>query len=158
MNRAPLSAKCRVERGVSLLEVIVALVIISTFGVALFVWAAQTSRTAARAADWLERWELESNASALAVSLNPTLRPQGSLETPGHRFEWTSSLLRPGVPHVKHPAGLSPYEVATYAVKVRVFADGASTPTLEIERQVAGYRQARARPTPPGFAPFPATQ
>lgn len=143
----------RCQKGISLIEVIVALVIVSSFGAALFTWAAQTYRTANRAAELMEQMEIERNIIELGHSLNPALRPEGKLETDSYIYEWRSTPTRPPVDHVKHPAGLSPYQVSMYRVSTRVLRRDGGAVVLEQERQLAGFVQARVRPSgPPGFS------
>lgn len=140
------------ERGISLIEVIVALVVISGFGASLFVWAGQTLQTATRAGLALTESELDRNISEFALSINPAERPEGRLEVAQHAYEWTSSVLREPSDHVRHPIGLSPYQVGLYKVKVRVVRLEGRLLLCTGERTVAGFKQVRVRPSgPPGF-------
>lgn len=143
--------------GISLIEVIVALVVVSSFGAALFTWAGQTYKTANRAVELMGEIELERNVSELVHSINPAKRPEGKLDTDNHIYEWRSTVTRPPVDHVKHPAGLSPYQVSMHKLTVRVLRRSDGALLLEQERKVAGYLQNRVRPSgPPGFS-TPAT-
>ncbi|WP_269631611.1 type II secretion system protein [Pelomonas sp. BJYL3] len=140
------------QRGISLIEVIVALVVISGFGAALFVWAGQTLKTASRAMAVLDEIALESNITEFAVSLNPAVAGQGRMDLGSQVYEWSSKLERDPADHVRHPAGISPYQVSVYAVKVRVLDKQSGRLLGQGERRVAGYKQVRVRPSgPPGF-------
>lgn len=140
-------------RGVSLLEVIVALVVISSFGAALFTWAGQTYRTASRTAELMEQLELERNITELAASINPARNPEGKLQTDEAIYEWRATAVRLPADHVKHPSGLSPYQVGLYKLSIRVLRRADGTLLLEQERQIAGHTQVRVRPSgPPGFS------
>ncbi|MDE2367962.1 MAG: type II secretion system protein [Burkholderiales bacterium] len=146
MNRNPK------VRGFSLIEVIVALVVISSFGAALFVWAGQTLQLASRAAAVQQDAEIERNITELAYSLNPAEQPSGDLRTSTHRFHWQATPTHGPVDQVKHPSGISPYQVGLYQVRFTVtdLADPGVPRTSE--RIVAGWHQVRPRNSgPPGF-------
>ena len=139
-------------RGLSLLEVIVALVIISAFGAALFVWAGQTLQTASRAARLQQEAELERNVTEIAYSLNPALRPSGELLTPTHRYQWQAQVERSLSDQPRAMYGISPWQVGLYRVRFTITDLSAPAEPQVSERRVAGYRQVRTRQTgPPGF-------
>lgn len=140
-------------RGLSLIEVIVALVVISGFGAALFVWAGQTLQMATRAARVQQQAELERNITELAFSLNPAERPIGELLTLTHRYQWRATATRGPSDQTRHPTGISPYQVALYSVRFTVTDLAAPDVPLVSERVVAGYRLVRPRQSgPPGFS------
>lgn len=143
----------RLQRGISLIEVIVALVVISGFGAALFVWAGQTLQTASRAQEVLREVELENNITEFANSLNPAQREQGRLDLGNHVYEWSAKVLREPVDHVRHPQGISPYQVGLYTVRIKVSDRDGAKLLASADRTVAGYKQVRVRPSgPPGFS------
>lgn len=135
--------------GVSLIEVIVALVVISGFGAALFVWAGQTMQAASRAQEVVGENEIQANITELANSLNPAIRPDGRLDLGNRVYEWGSSAIRPPVDHVRHPQGTSPYQVGLFAVRVKVTDPRDGKVLASSERVVAGYQQVRNRPAKP---------
>jgi hypothetical protein len=137
------------QRGIALLEVIVALVIVATFGAALFAWAGQTYRAANRAIDLLDEAEIERNLLELSQAINPARVPEGKLQTALHIYEWRSEPLRPAVDHIRHPMGLSPYQVALYKVSLRALRRADQSILLQREVQVAGHRQVRVQPSGP---------
>ena len=144
-------------QGLSLIEVIVALVVISSFGATLFVWAGQTLQIASRAAIVQQQAELERNVTELAFSLNPSERPSGDMLTATHRYLWLALPVRGPVDQTRHPAGIGPYEVALYNVRFSVTDLAAPEPPLVSERWVAGFRLIRPRLSgPPGFSAAPA--
>ncbi|KQW42089.1 MULTISPECIES: type II secretion system protein [unclassified Roseateles] len=134
-------------RGIALLEVIVALVIVATFGAGLFSWAGQTYRTANRAVELLDEAEIERNLIELSQAINPANQPQGKLQTELYVYDWQSEPLRPLVDQVRHPMGMSPYQVALYKVNLRVLRRADEVIVLQRDLQVAGHRAARARPS-----------
>ena len=132
---------------------IVALVVISGFGAALFVWAGQTLQMASRAALVQQQAELERNITEIAFSLNPGVRASGELLTATHRYQWRAAATRGPSDQTRHPTGIGPYQVAMYNVRFTVTDLAAPDPPLVSERTVAGYLQARPRQSgPPGFS------
>jgi len=148
----------RGQRGLSLLEVLVALVILTGFGAALFTWAGQTLQSANRAVAMQLETDLANNVTELATSLNPALRPEGKLETASHRYRWRSTLLRGPVDQVRYPAGDSPFQVMLYSVQITVtdLADG--NEAFVGERIVAGHRLARPMPSSGLFGGAPSAR
>lgn len=144
----------RSSRGLSLIEVIVALVVISGFGAALFVWAGQTLQMASRAALVQQQAEVERNVTEIAFSLNPAARPSGDLFTATHRYGWRATAIRGPSDQARHPTGIGPYQVGLYNVRFSVTDLAEPDVSLTSERIVAGYSQVRPRQTgPPGFSP-----
>ncbi|HEY1128885.1 MAG TPA: type II secretion system protein [Roseateles sp.] len=137
------------RRGIALLEVIVALVIVATFGAALFSWAGQTYRTANRAVELLDEAEIERNLIELSQAINPARQPQGKLQTELYVYDWQSQALRPPVNQIRHPMGLSPYQVGLYKVSLRVLRRADQALVLQRDLQLAGHLQTRAQPTGP---------
>jgi prepilin-type N-terminal cleavage/methylation domain-containing protein len=147
---AQLRASCA-QRGLSLIEVIVALVVISGFGAALFVWAGQTLQTATRAATLQSEVELERNITELASSLNPSDSDSGELRTPSHVYRWQASVAREPADQLRQPLGQGMYQIAAYTVRFTVTALDETRTSLVSERVVAGYKQVRQRQGgPPG--------
>ncbi len=141
------------RHGLSLIEVIVALVVISGFGAALFAWAGQTLQMVSRAALVQQQAELERNVTELACSINPAERPIGELLTATHRYQWRSSAIRGPSDQTRHPTGISPYQVAVYNVRFTITELAAPAEPLVSEREVSGYRQVRPKQSgPPGFS------
>ncbi|MBU6257342.1 MAG: type II secretion system protein [Burkholderiales bacterium] len=138
--------------GFSLLEVIVALVVISGFGASLFVWAGQTLQTATRAAVVQQQAEIERNVTELVYAINPGQHPSGELQTANHRYAWQATPIQGPLDQLRYPAGISPYQVGLYKVRVTVSdLDSKADPEV-IERISAGYAQVRPRNTgPPGI-------
>lgn len=142
----------RAMRGLSLIEVIVALVVISGFGAALFVWSGQTLQMTSRAALVQQQVELERNITELAFSLNPGERPIGELLTATHRYQWRANATQGPSDQARHPVGIGPYQVALYSVRFTVTDLAAPDAPLSSERVIAGYKQVRPRQSgPPGF-------
>jgi len=142
-------SRLRAVRGLSLIEVIVALVVISGFGGALFVWAGQTLQMASRAMLVQQQVEIERNITELAFALNPASRPTGEQLTATHRYQWQSTLTRGPTDQLRHLSGVGPYQVSLYKVRFTVTdVDAPDTPLIS-ERILAGYREVRPRQSGP---------
>lgn len=135
------------QQGLALLEVLVALVILSGFGAALFTWAGQTLQTANRAIAMQHDTEIAHNITELAASLNPALQPEGELETASHRYQWRALSARGPTDQVRHPEGNSPFQVQLFTVKFTVTDLTGGREIAAGERTVAGYRLVRAVPS-----------
>lgn len=145
--------RLRAVRGLSLIEVIVALVVISGFGGALFVWAGQTLQMASRAMLVQQQVEIERNVTELAFALNPADRPTGEQLTATHRYRWGSTLTRGPTDQLRYFSGVGPHQVSLYRVRFTVTDLAEPDTPLISERVVAGYREVRPRQSgPPGFS------
>ena len=145
------------SRGFSLIEVIVALVVISSFGAALFVWAGQTLQTASRGAQVQQQAEVERNITELAFALNPVLQPSGEWMTPTYRYRWSAVPSVGPADQVRLIGSVSPWQVVLYKVQFTVAEIDTDRATADApwvsERLVAGYRGVRPRLSgPPGFS------
>lgn len=135
----------RASHGLSLIEVIVALVIISGFGAALFVWAGQTLQTVTRAVQAEQRIELERNVTELAASLNPGVRPSGQWRTATHLYRWTSRAVLGPTNQLRTFSGVGPFQVGLYRMQFTVSDLADRDAVLTTERSVAGWREVRPR-------------
>ena len=110
----------RSTRGLSMIEVLAAMVIFSTGATVLFGWIGQTSERLARLAG--EQRELFTDMVVLEYmkTVNPMLEPAGEIRlSDGVLLRWQSERL-PGDDTVRGPGSL--YELGLYRVKVRVSA------------------------------------
>lgn len=80
-------------RGFTLLEVIVALVILSTSGLALFAWVNQNLATATRLAESRARSQLQLEGVSWLATVNPVQEPEGVREFGALRLSWRASLI-----------------------------------------------------------------
>ena len=81
--------------GVALLEVIVAMLLLSLTGLTLFAWINQNLNTAGRLAERDAQARLTLNALALVENLNPAERPEGQVRTQGLAVAWQSAISQP---------------------------------------------------------------
>lgn len=91
--RRPLIASA----GLTLLEVIVALVLLSTTGVALISWMSHNLRTANQLQVLAAQARLEQDAMGLLASIDPSV--DGEAEFNNLRLEWRTSPFKATVPN-----------------------------------------------------------
>lgn len=133
------------QRGFSLLEAVVALVLIGGAGMALFGWINSNIMALGRVAESNARAEATINAIEFMRTVNPMLRPQGEAVLGNYRLHWRARAvtdIRDGVGAGGAPGG-SLYQLALYDTQVVLEqVDGSEWLTLEL-RQV-GYKKVRS--------------
>lgn len=151
----------RAQRGLTMIEVLAAMVVFSTGAVVLFGWIGQTADRLGKLQN--EQIALFNELSALAYmrSLNPMRDPQGEVRLNDARLRWTALPVGSEQPS-RGPTGLEGiYVVQLYKVDLRVDID--RKPPVERSLWLAGWRQVRAAGTVNPFgttgsdSPVPAT-
>ena len=141
------------QRGFTLLEAIVALVLIGTTGMALLAWMNTGLGAAARMQDASARGEALQNVLEQMQTVNPMRVPIGHADfgtgAAGYRIDWNSQALTDPVDGVAFPQGLSPYQVALYRTHVQV-SKPADPHWFDLDLKLVGYKQVRA-PSAPAF-------
>jgi general secretion pathway protein I len=128
------------QRGFTLLEAIVALVLISTVGMVAFGWINRSLDTLARIQQAQSRDVVMRNALDWMDTVNPMLSPRGREEIGNLTISWESAeteARRDGY----DSGGWSLYQLALYDTEVVVDASG-QEPVRFVLRQV-GYEQVR---------------
>ena len=130
------------QRGLTMIEVIAAMVIFSAGAVVLFGWIGQTAARLGKLS--LEQQKLFSELAALEFvrTLNPMQRPNGEAVVGTSRIRWQATPVGQEAPSHNPAGGPGIYIVQLYSLKLEV----------ETERQersdqslyLAGWRQTRA--------------
>ncbi len=124
-------------RGFTLLEAIVALVLIAGGGMALFGWINANLLALERVHDANARSEATSNAIEFMHTVNPMLSPQGRAQVGAGELTWSSQAITPEVDRLE-----SRYKFALYDTRVQVRRpDGA--PWIELDLRQVGYAKVR---------------
>lgn len=130
------------ESGFSLLEVIAALVILSIGASAAFTWLTQSVSTLARLRSQEREQMLRLEVLDYLRAINPTARPEGSVQMQDYSFSWSSRPLRDPVPALNELRAPGAYEVALFEVSAHVSPSaGSPAEGFEIVLPVAGFRQ-----------------
>lgn len=123
------------QQGFSLLEAIVALILIATTGMALFSWINTNLITLHHVQQTQQRHEAIRNALAFIDTINPLEKPQGEESVGLYIFRWEADAV--WLP--KDGKGL--YQLGLYDTKVEVFSDKELLARFTL-RQV-GFKQVR---------------
>lgn len=83
------------QHGFTLLEAIVALVLLSTTGMALFSWINNTLSGLNHALDSSQKTQFRQNALALMQQVNPAADINGEIKTPSFTLNWQSTAITP---------------------------------------------------------------
>ncbi len=130
------------QRGFSLLEAIVAMVLISSMGGALFAWINTELQALERTQDANTRAEAMVNAVEFMEAVNPMLTPQGKAPFASLELAWEAKASTPVRDGVSYPQGISLYQLAMYDTQVRV-AHPDGSPWFEFTLQQVGYKRVR---------------
>lgn len=108
-------------KGFTLLEVVVALVIVSTCGLVLFSWINQNLATAARLRDAQARAQLQIEGVNWLTVINPAMEPEGQREQGDLRLTWRATLVEPMRTEFDFGGSLLPrWMVGLYRVDAKV--------------------------------------
>jgi general secretion pathway protein I len=134
------------QRGFSLLESVVALVIIASAGWALFSWLNASIVSLRRVEDANARSAATVNAVEFMQSVNPMQRPQGQVDLGDTRIRWTATPLTQPLAGVNPNRGRSDFDLALYDTVVRASRD--DRPWFELRMKLVGYKRVRQTVSP----------
>jgi general secretion pathway protein I len=144
------------ERGFTLLEVIVALVILSTSGLALFGWINQSLSTATRLRDSQARSQLQLEGVSWLETINPAAEPEGEREMGGLRLTWRATLVEPMQTEFTYGGSLAPrWMIGLYRLNASITRTDGSLRS-DWEQVSAGWKTAFVAPgsaSPPKAGP-----
>ena len=140
MRRRPASGR-RDERGFTLLEAIVALVVFSMGAFALYGWLSTNIITLERIRDRQEVEAAMHSALDMVRRTNPMEIASGERQAGNLMVTWTSAPLEPPKPNVDQSGSPGIFSVGLYDATVRVLRDGEELQVFHV-RQV-GWKQVR---------------
>ncbi len=108
------------QSGFTLLEAVVAMVLISGTGAALLSWINSELGAVARLQQSNARAEALVNATEYMHAVNPMLTPDGNASFAAFRLTWNAKEVTPVQDGLAYPRGLSLYQLALYDTRVRV--------------------------------------
>jgi general secretion pathway protein I len=124
--------------GFTLIETIVALVILSTAVVVFYNFLSTALNSAGRVQFASLAYDRHVNALELATSLNPMDLPQGVLDLGTYHIQWTSQLLGDVRQSSLYPAGRGIFKVALYRITLS-FPDDSQIAPITVTR--LGYHR-----------------
>ncbi|MDM8545786.1 type II secretion system protein [Candidatus Venteria ishoeyi] len=129
------------QKGFTLLEAIVALVLIATVGMTLLAWINSQLITLQRIQDKQRADVAIQNTLDFIQTLNPLQQPTGKANLGMYQISWQSTLLEPAKDG-KSPAGtLSYFQVGLFEMDVQVAQNEQEIITYQVRQ--AGYKQVR---------------
>jgi prepilin-type N-terminal cleavage/methylation domain-containing protein len=127
------------EAGFTLIEVIVALAILSAGLLAFYEFLGISLHATERVQQAAEAYDRDRNALALAASINPMTTPQGVFDAGTYRIHWTAERITPITLNTASPAGgRGSFSVALYRV-VLDFPDDRDFAPVELTK--LGYHR-----------------
>lgn len=136
-------ASRRFQRGFSLLEAVVALVILASSGWALFNWVNASIVSLRRVEDANARSAATVNALEYMQAVNPMLRPEGRMELGGYRIAWAATAVTQPMDGSDYPRGKSAFQVALYDTVVHVYREEGGQQWFELTLRQVGYKKVR---------------
>ena len=135
-------ARRRTQQGFTLIEAIVAMVLIATTGMALFSWINSNLITLNRVQEANAESAATTNVVDYMNTVNPMLLPQGEANLGAYRISWKANVGTDPRDGAGYPYGTSLYQLALYQTQIRVQkADG--QPWFDFTLQQVGYKQVR---------------
>ena len=110
----------RGQAGFSLLEAVVAMVLIATAGLALFAWINSSFVNLSRIQAANARALAEGNALQFIQTVNPMKTPDGNTTLGNLRIEWRSRALTEPRTNLGESEGPGPFTLALYEIEVSV--------------------------------------
>jgi general secretion pathway protein I len=130
------------QSGFTLIEVIVAMVLISGAGMALFSWVNQSLDTIQR----VDEVGLRASAKLAAVeymqAINPMDRPDGAVNLGSYGVTWTTEPLTDARDGIGYPRGIGLFQVRLYKATVVVSRSG-DNKWQTFDMQLVGYKRVR---------------
>lgn len=132
----------RQQRGFTLLEAIVALVIFSMTAIALYGWQDSNLQTVRRAEAHAQNNALVRSALGVLAQVNPMLTPAGERPMGRLTIQWVSQPVQPVKPGVAALGTPGIFDLGLYLLDVQVLDGGKALASFQV-RQV-GYKQVRS--------------
>ena len=141
MKKNRVSVHAHTHSGFTLLEVIVALTLIATVGMAIFSWINSSLASLNRVQEKTIRQEVGRSAVSYMQTVNPMIQPSGEAEMGAYEIQWQSHLLEPAKMGSGHLGGSSLYELALYDTHVQVRLEESEVTAFDV--RLVGFRQTR---------------
>lgn len=142
MLRRP-SAHRSHQRGFSLLEAVVSIVLISTTGLALFSWINSNLISLGRVQETNARAEATQNALEYMAAVNPMLVPSGKASLGDKDLTWDAKLITPVKDGTGYPMGTGLWQFALYETNVTIAQEG-DQPGFSFRLKQIGYKRVRS--------------
>lgn len=132
----------RRQRGFTLIEAIIALVLIATTGMALFSWINSNIITLSRVQEANAESAATNSVLDYMSTVNPMFRPTGNANLGAYSISWKASVSGEARDGAGYPYGISQYQLALYETQISV-QKVAGEPWFDFKLQQVGYKQVR---------------
>lgn len=134
--------------GFTLLEVIVAMVILSTSGLVLFAWLNQNLATATRLQESQARSQLQLEGVSWLATINPALEPEGERQMGDLRLTWRATPIEPMRPEFDFSASMQPrWLLGLYRLDATIVREPGGV-RAEWAQVSAGWKLLQSAPAP----------
>ena len=142
MMRMIKPAPPRSQAGFSLLEAIVAIVVLVAALVPLYVLISQVSRSAFKVDQANREAEYETDALNIMSQINPTANPTGAVDLGAYTVRWAAQPVLKPIDGSAYPTGISAFRIGLYDTKVDVVRhDGRVVASFPL--RMIGYEHVR---------------
>jgi general secretion pathway protein I len=141
-DMATLANRRNEQGGFSLLEAIVAMVLIASLGASLFSWLANSQASLHRVEEAQAEQSARLNILEYCKALNPTTQESGEHDFGAYRISWRSETILPLQDGIGYPGGRGLYEIGLYKLDIKVFR-GTRDPWFDMALEQVGYRKVR---------------
>lgn len=129
-------------QGFSLLETIVAMVLISTLGASLFLWLNSGISSLYRVKALEEENVAKLNVLEYSSSLNPMQSAQGSQNFGSYQAEWRAKPVTEILDASNYPTGIGLYQIALYEITFSITRVGGDK-WFEMTTRQPGFKKVR---------------
>lgn len=130
------------QKGFTLMEAIVALVLMATTGVALFSWVNSNIITLQRVQASNAKDATTINALQFLHTINPMATPEGETRIGPYTLQWKSVPLSEPRDGAGYPTGLSLYQLAIYQTQAQLYTEDGKD-WFSFKLQQVGYKKVR---------------
>jgi general secretion pathway protein I len=130
-------------RGFTLIEALVALVLIGAFGMALFTWIDSSMVSLRRVEDATARNDATANIIEYMQAVNPMQTPQGKADFGSYQIQWNADPVTDQVDGLTSPQGTSLYQLVLYQTKISVTKAG-DPYWFDLKLKLVGYKKVRS--------------
>lgn len=126
-----------------MLEVLVALVLMATVGVAIIVWVQGGLDSVQRMRSVNATLQAQRQIAEWSQGLNPMVTPSGEVELGALRVAWEATEIAPPIAQAGFPRYLGPNDVALYRVVLKVYSGKQTTPWFGDTVERLGFKKVR---------------
>lgn len=142
MRRALSFRASRGQRGFTLIEAIVALVLMATTGMALFSWVNTNVITLGRVQSSNARDAATVNVLQYLHNVNPMETPEGNVKLGNYTLKWKADALTEPRDGASYPSGIGLYQFAMYQTQVSLTSE-AGEEWFGFNLQQVGFKKVR---------------